>query len=292
MKKVYTCVLLSLAAASSAFAAAYKAAEPLAFEVGTPTPAPSGQAPVVTFEKFDVMEIVDSHSQSFPAGSGTMAIYECTINDKAAITVSVKNWKMSPGGNGITFVVDNVAGKTVFDVSKPVLLSELIPPPNKPGAYGVNGMCGWHFIAAMATLPSGESVKTPQAMAVAPFLLGKGFGTSSPVPQLVEEKIGLIVLNPRPLGKQITNHGHVEFLPADPAKVVVDYQTWPAPQSIYQYHIGGGQSTGGDAKPEGPMYVLHVPESKTATEFFVNVNTFANNWSFNQVQIRLNNPQK
>jgi hypothetical protein len=87
--------------------------------------------------------------------------------DKAgdfAMKLETKSWGTAPGSAHVELVLDSTPVKAVYDTRAPLKLSDL-------GAGAVAE--GQHVLAAFATLGNNESVKTPGALSVVEFFVGK-----------------------------------------------------------------------------------------------------------------------
>jgi hypothetical protein len=121
--------------------------------------------------------------------------------DKAgdfAVKIETKSWGTAPGSAYVALALDNTPVKTVYDTKAPLKLSDL-------GAGAVAE--GQHVLAAFATLGNNESVKTPGALVVVEFFVGKARTKA------VDVTKPLLVAN-RPVGEydgDQANHVLIDF---------------------------------------------------------------------------------
>jgi hypothetical protein len=116
-----------------------------------------------------------------------------------AVKLDIKNWKIAPGDAHVHLILDAKPYKPIFDAKAPVKLSDLTG--GEPLAEGQ------HILVAFPSRANHESVKTPNALAVVEFWVGKkGEKTQDPTkPMLVYS---------RPKGEykgEMANHVLVDF---------------------------------------------------------------------------------
>jgi hypothetical protein len=89
-----------------------------------------------------------------------------------AIKLDVKNWKTAPGDAHIHVILDNKPYKAIYDTKAPIKLSELA---------GSEVTEGHHVLVAFPSRANHESVKTPGALTMVDFFVGKKQKTASDV---------------------------------------------------------------------------------------------------------------
>jgi hypothetical protein len=88
--------------------------------------------------------------------------------DKAAdfaVKLDVKNWQTAQGSSHVHLILDGKPYKAIYDPKAPVKLSEL------PGGDALAE--GQHILVAFPSRANHESVKTPGALAITEFWVGK-----------------------------------------------------------------------------------------------------------------------
>jgi hypothetical protein len=116
------------------------------------------------------------------------------------IKLDVKKWPTAPHDAHVHLILDNTPYKPIYDTKKPIKLSEL------PG--GKNLAEGQHVLFAFPSRATHESVKTPGAVAVVQFWIGKKKGT----PTVDLTKPTLIYSRPKGDYKgEMANHVLVDF---------------------------------------------------------------------------------
>jgi hypothetical protein len=81
------------------------------------------------------------------------------------VKLDVKNWKTAPGDSHVHLILDAKPYKPIYDTKAPVKLSELTG--GDPLAEGQ------HILVAFPSRASHESVKTPGALSIVEFWVGK-----------------------------------------------------------------------------------------------------------------------
>ena len=82
-----------------------------------------------------------------------------------AIKLDVKNWQTAPGDRHVHLILDAKPYKPIFDLKAPIKLADL------PGGDALAE--GQHILVAFPSRANHESVKTPNAVAIAEFWIGK-----------------------------------------------------------------------------------------------------------------------
>jgi hypothetical protein len=81
------------------------------------------------------------------------------------VKLDVKNWQTATGSSHVHLILDDKPYKPIYDPKAPVKLSEL------PGGDALGE--GQHILVAFPSRPNHESVKTPGALAITEFWVGK-----------------------------------------------------------------------------------------------------------------------
>jgi hypothetical protein len=115
--------------------------------IGTPAPDPSDKPTVKITSPSKEQVIASDKSPDFE------------------VKLDVKKWPTAPHDAHVHLILDNAPYKPVYDTKKPIKLSEL------PG--GKNLSEGQHVLIAFPSRATHESVKTPGAVAVVEFWVGK-----------------------------------------------------------------------------------------------------------------------
>jgi hypothetical protein len=115
---------------------------------GDPSPDPPAPTPTVKI-------LAPAKDQLIPAA---------TAGD-TAVKLDVKNWKTAPGDAHVHLILDAKPYKPIFDPKAPVKLSDLTG--GEPLAEGQ------HVLVAFPSRANHESVKTPNAVSVIEFWVGK-----------------------------------------------------------------------------------------------------------------------
>ncbi len=115
------------------------------------------------------------------------------------VKVDVKNWKTAPGDAHVHLILDARPYKPLFDTKAPVKLSDLM---------GGDALAeGQHVLVAFPSRANHESVKTPGALAILQFWVGKKGDKSQDVAKPV-------LIYSRPKGEykgEMANHVLVDF---------------------------------------------------------------------------------
>ena len=82
-----------------------------------------------------------------------------------AVKLDIKNWKIAPGDAHVHVILDGKPYKPIFDAKAPLKLSDLTG--GEPLADGQ------HILVAFPSRANHESVKTPNALAIVEFWVGK-----------------------------------------------------------------------------------------------------------------------
>jgi hypothetical protein len=123
-------------------------ATPPTLTEGTPSPDPSAPLPTVKIVSPTKDQVVKA--------------------DKAGdleIKLDVKNWQTATGSSHVHLILDNKPYKPIYDLKKPVKLSELL--------NGATLDEGQHVLVAFPSRANHESVKTKGALYVTQFWVGK-----------------------------------------------------------------------------------------------------------------------
>lgn len=115
------------------------------------------------------------------------------------VKLDVKNWQTAQGSSHVHLILDDKPYKPIYDTKAPVKLSEL------PGGDALTE--GQHILVAFPSRANHESVKTPGALAITEFWIGKkGDRTQDP------NKALLIYSRPKGEYKgDMANHVLVDF---------------------------------------------------------------------------------
>jgi hypothetical protein len=141
------------AAASDTSASEMPKPPDVTLSIGTPAPDPSDH-PTVKFVSPSKDQIIASDK-----------------SPDFEVKLDVKKWPTAPHDAHVHLILDNAPYKPIYDTKKPVKLSEL------PG--GKNLSEGQHVLIAFPSRATHESVKTPGAIAVVEFWVGKKRGTKT-----------------------------------------------------------------------------------------------------------------
>ncbi len=136
------------ASASAAPAPAPPPAPPVQLVQGAASPDPSAPTPTVKF-------IAPTKDQVIPTAKAS----------DFEVKLDVKNWKTEKGDSHVHLIVDDKPYKPIFDTKAPIKLSELTG--GDPLAEGQ------HILVAFPSRANHESVKTPGAIVVLQFFVGK-----------------------------------------------------------------------------------------------------------------------
>jgi hypothetical protein len=96
--------------------------------------------------------------------SNNQVLATATAGD-TPVKLDVKNWKTAPGDSHIHVILDDKPYKPVYDPKAPLKLSEL------PGGDALTE--GQHVLVAFPGRATHESVKTPGALSIVQFWVGK-----------------------------------------------------------------------------------------------------------------------
>jgi hypothetical protein len=149
---------------------------------GAPSPDPSAPTPTVKF-------VAPTKDQVIPTAKA--ADFE--------VKLDVKNWKTAQGDSHVHLILDDKPYKPIYDPKAPVKLSEL--------TGGDAPADGAHVLVAFPSRANHESVKTPGALAVLGFYVGK----KSDKPQDPSKPL---LIYSRPKGEykgDMANHVLVDF---------------------------------------------------------------------------------
>jgi hypothetical protein len=157
-------------------------AAPVTLTLGAASPDPAPPLPTVKI-------LAPAREQVIPAaGSGDFAV-----------KLDVKNWQTATGSSHVHLILDGKPYKPLFDLKAPVKLSDL------PGGDALAE--GQHILVAFPSRANHESVKTPNAVAINEFWIGKKGPKSQDVGKAM-------VIYSRPKGEykgDMANHLIVDF---------------------------------------------------------------------------------
>jgi hypothetical protein len=171
-----------------------------------PRPAAPNPAPTVAF--------------AWPTELGTVPTkMESADAAKRQIRLDLKHWKVSPGGNGVVLVLDNLRALEIHDLSKPIDVNDFF--------RGLDSELdiGWHFMAAFAVTPDGISVQG--SLAVVHFIFSKDDGGRRG-PSEFKDKPQMVV-NRVALGHFAAREQHPGWVFRDAKRVVLDLLLWYPP---------------------------------------------------------------
>jgi hypothetical protein len=251
---------------TTASADTWKPTAKVSFEKAPTSPPPASPTPIVTILTPANLEMEKTQpKKTTPYGKdGVLVTSPCGLTKDVSIKVKAENWKVAPGGNGVAVVIDNRWGVVLHDLSKPIKLASFVPvfTGNNQESRYVDGNCGWHFVAAFATYPSGESVKTDGALAVNYFHLGDGGDDIADI----QGKI-VMILNTPMLGTSVeedkTDKHNAGGGFAGGETAAVDFLFWnlktPLSGSNLSVNVGlGGENLGKAQESYGPYLIKHL----------------------------------
>jgi hypothetical protein len=123
-------------------------APPVTLTQGEASPDPGAPTPIVKI-------LAPAKDQVVPAASA----------GDLAVKVDIKNWKIAPGDAHVHLILDGKPYKPLFDPKAPVKLSDLT---------GGDALAeGQHILIAFPSRANHESVKTPKALDLVQFWVGK-----------------------------------------------------------------------------------------------------------------------
>jgi hypothetical protein len=123
-------------------------APPITLTQGEASPEPPAPTPVVKI-------LAPAKEQVIPAASA----------GDFAVKVDIKNWKIAPGDAHVHLILDGKPYKPLFDPKAPVKLSDLT---------GGDALAeGQHILVAFPSRANHESVKSPNALTLVEFWVGK-----------------------------------------------------------------------------------------------------------------------
>ncbi len=172
----------SMPDASAPAAATAPPAPPITLSQGSASPDPGAPTPTVKI-------LAPSKDQVVP--SAKAADFE--------VKLDVKNWKTEKGDAHVHLILDNKPYKPIFDTKAPTKLSEL--------TGGDPLADGQHVIVAFPSRANHESVKTPGALTITEFWIGKKGDKAQDVTKPM-------VIYSRPKGEykgDMANHVIVDF---------------------------------------------------------------------------------
>ncbi len=116
-----------------------------------------------------------------------------------AVKLDIKNWKIAPGDAHVHVILDGKPYKPIFDAKAPLKLSDLT---------GGDALAeGQHILVAFPSRANHESVKTPNALALTEFWIGKKGDK-------VQDPTKPLLIYSRPKGEykaEMANHVLVDF---------------------------------------------------------------------------------
>jgi hypothetical protein len=192
-------------------------------------PAPPSSAPTIAITSPPDLEMIPVKQIERRPKDGS-PYYEIDAVDpkQSQLKLDVKNWKVSPGGNGIVLVLDNSFAAEIHDLSKPI---DIVKVFDVRTTDSPNGQLedGWHFVAAFPVTPDNIAVDAPGALAVVHFLWGGQNGVMAPdvfkgKPQLVINRAALGTMVHRTSGGSMGGR-----LLRDPKHTPLDLLVWFPP---------------------------------------------------------------
>ncbi len=131
-----------------------------------PPPPPEPPQPAVTLE---LGEASPTPPKPTPVVRITAPARGATIDPKKtadfAIKLDVKNWKTAPSDAHVHLILDNRPYKPIYDTKSPIKMKELLGNDELTS--------GRHTLVAFPSRANHESVKTPGAVAIVDFWVGK-----------------------------------------------------------------------------------------------------------------------
>ncbi len=172
-------------ASASASAEAPPPAPPVQLSPGTGSPDPAAPTPTVKIT-------APTKDQVIPTAKA--ADFE--------VKLDIKNWKIAPGDQHVHLILDGHPYKPIFDPKAPVKLSDL--------TGGDPLADGQHVMVAFPSRANHESVKTPGALFVTEFWVGKKGGKAD----VTQDITKAMLVYSRPKGEykgDMANHVLVDF---------------------------------------------------------------------------------
>ncbi|HEX4455224.1 MAG TPA: hypothetical protein VH143_30395 [Kofleriaceae bacterium] len=192
-------------------------------------PALPGPPPTIAISSPPDLEMI-KNKQIERSNKDGMRYYEIDAVDpkETQLKLDVKNWKVSPRGNGIVLVLDNSFAAEIHDLSKPIDIVKVFDVRTTESPYG-QLEDGWHFVAVFPVTANNIAVDAPGALAVVHFLWGEENGVMEPdvwkgKPQLVINRAALGTMVHRTSGG--TMGGRVL---RDPTHTPLDLLVWFPP---------------------------------------------------------------
>ncbi|HEY8086874.1 MAG TPA: hypothetical protein VIF09_03495, partial [Polyangiaceae bacterium] len=136
------------ASAAASASTAPPPAPPVSLVQGTASPDPAPPLPTVKI-------VAPAREQVIPAAASA----------DFAVKLDVKNWQTATGSSHVHLILDDKPYKAIYDPKTPVKMSEL------PGGDKLEE--GQHILVAFPSRANHESVKTPGALWITEFWVGK-----------------------------------------------------------------------------------------------------------------------
>jgi hypothetical protein len=181
-------------------APAIASAAPAVPDAGAPAPEVAPPAPAITLTQGEASPdpAAPTPVVKILAPTKGQVIPAATAGD-FAVKVDIKNWKIAPGDAHVHLILDGKPYKPLFDPKTPVKLSDLTG--GDPLAEGQ------HILIAFPSRANHESVKTPNALSLVEFWVGKKG-------EKIQDTTKPLLVYSRPKGEykgDMANHVLVDF---------------------------------------------------------------------------------